>query len=150
MDLFAEFLAFQLSECSSSLFYSSFTASLNYWRCFIWLQVHPLMCSELFKLVIRVSKIFPELEAARPRCSSGIEALCLLNNGIVKAKIVLQNCNESSALYLVYGLELWHFLIHHSDLALIILHLIIYFFRHLLVLLYFRNVENQFSYSSRV
>lgn len=63
-------------------------------------KVHAQMCSELFKVVIRVSKIFPEIEAARPRCTSGIEALCMLNNGIVKAKSLLQYCSESSALYL--------------------------------------------------
>ncbi|KAH6827280.1 hypothetical protein C2S53_001859 [Perilla frutescens var. hirtella] len=64
------------------------------------IKVHAQMCSELFKVVTRVSKIFPDIEAARPRCSSGIEALCLLNNGIVKAKSLLQHCSESSALYL--------------------------------------------------
>ncbi|KAL2520670.1 U-box domain-containing protein 6 [Forsythia ovata] len=64
------------------------------------IKVHFQMCSELLKLVSRVSKIFPEIEAARPRCSSGIEALCLLNNGIVKANSLLQHCSESSKLYL--------------------------------------------------
>lgn len=59
------------------------------------------MCSELLKSVIRVSKIFSEIEEARPRCSSGIEALCLLNNGIIKAKSLIQYCSESSVLYLV-------------------------------------------------
>ncbi|KAL1541855.1 U-box domain-containing protein 5-like isoform X1 [Salvia divinorum] len=63
-------------------------------------KVHAQMCSELFKVVVRVSKNFPEIEAARPRCSSGIEALCLLNNGITKAKSLLQYCSESSVLYL--------------------------------------------------
>ncbi|XP_075498441.1 LOW QUALITY PROTEIN: U-box domain-containing protein 5-like [Primulina tabacum] len=64
------------------------------------IKVHARMCLELLKLVIMVSKIFPEIEAARPRCTSGIEALCLLNNGIIKAKSLLQHCSESSALYL--------------------------------------------------
>ncbi|KAK6152924.1 hypothetical protein DH2020_012563 [Rehmannia glutinosa] len=65
------------------------------------IKAHARMCSELLQLVTRVSKIFPEIEAARPRCSSGIEALCLLNNGILKAKSLLQHCSESSVLYLV-------------------------------------------------
>ncbi|KAL8549707.1 hypothetical protein ACS0TY_008519 [Phlomoides rotata] len=64
------------------------------------IKVHAQMCSELLTFVIRVSKIFPEIEAARPRCTSGIEALCLLNNGVVKAKSLLQQCSESSVLYL--------------------------------------------------
>ncbi|XP_073058009.1 U-box domain-containing protein 5-like isoform X2 [Primulina eburnea] len=64
------------------------------------IKVHARMCLELLKLVIMVSKIIPEIEAARPRCTSGIEALCLLNNGIIKAKSLLQHCSESSALYL--------------------------------------------------
>ncbi|KAL2247067.1 UNVERIFIED_CONTAM: U-box domain-containing protein 5 [Sesamum indicum] len=64
------------------------------------LAVHAQMCSELLKVVAKVSKVFPEIEAARPRCSSGLEALCLLNNGIAKAKSLLQHCSESSALYL--------------------------------------------------
>ncbi|KAL3844823.1 hypothetical protein ACJIZ3_002226 [Penstemon smallii] len=64
------------------------------------IKVHARMCSELLKVVIKVSKVFPEIEAARPRCSSGIDSLCLLNNGIVKAKCLLQRCSESSVLYL--------------------------------------------------
>ncbi|KAL0396007.1 UNVERIFIED_CONTAM: U-box domain-containing protein 5 [Sesamum calycinum] len=64
------------------------------------IKVHAQMCSELLKVVVRVSKVFPEIEAARPRCSSGLEALCLLNNGIAKAKSLLQHCSESSVLYL--------------------------------------------------
>lgn len=45
-------------------------------------------------------EIFPEIEAARPCCSSGIEALCLLNNAIIKAKLLICHCAESSKLYL--------------------------------------------------
>ncbi|KAA8531890.1 hypothetical protein F0562_006393 [Nyssa sinensis] len=64
------------------------------------IKVHRLMCTELLKIVNRISKIFPEIEAARPRCSSGIEVLCLLNSAIEKAKSLLQDCSESSKLYL--------------------------------------------------
>ncbi|KAF3439349.1 hypothetical protein FNV43_RR17626 [Rhamnella rubrinervis] len=63
-------------------------------------KVHNLMCTEFLKLVNRISSIFPEIEAARPRCSSGIQALCLLNRAIDKAKSLLQYCSESSKLYL--------------------------------------------------
>ncbi|XWS42070.1 hypothetical protein CRYUN_Cryun17cG0137400 [Craigia yunnanensis] len=63
-------------------------------------KVHHMMCTELRKLVDRIIKIFPEIEAARPRCSSGINALCSLNSAIDKAKLLIQYCNESSKLYL--------------------------------------------------
>ncbi|KDP27554.1 hypothetical protein JCGZ_20087 [Jatropha curcas] len=64
-------------------------------------KVHRLMCTELMKLVDRIGKLFPEIEAARPRCSSGIQALCLLNDTIEKAKQILRYCCESSKLYMV-------------------------------------------------
>ncbi|XP_073158898.1 U-box domain-containing protein 5-like isoform X2 [Henckelia pumila] len=64
-------------------------------------KVHARTCSELLKLVITVTKLVPEIEAARPGCSSGIEALCLLKNDIDTAKSLLQHCSESSVLYLV-------------------------------------------------
>ncbi|KAG4153769.1 hypothetical protein ERO13_D03G013700v2 [Gossypium hirsutum] len=63
-------------------------------------KVHHLMCTELRKFVDRILKIFPEIEAARPRCSLGIKALCSLNNALERAKLLLQYCNESSKLYL--------------------------------------------------
>ncbi|KAJ6678639.1 U BOX DOMAIN-CONTAINING [Salix viminalis] len=64
-------------------------------------KVHHSMCTELLKLVYKVSKIFPEIEAARPRCSSGIQALSLLHETLEKAKRHLRCCCESSKLYLV-------------------------------------------------
>lgn len=70
-------------------------------NCGLWLQVHHGMCTQLSKFVERIAKVFPEIEAARPRCSSGVQALCLLNNAIGKAKSLLQYCSESSKLYLV-------------------------------------------------
>ena len=63
------------------------------------------MCMELLRLVDRISRILPEIEAARPRCSTGIQALCLLNRGMEKAKLLLQHCSESSKLYLVRTFE---------------------------------------------
>ncbi|XP_028781628.1 U-box domain-containing protein 5, partial [Neltuma alba] len=63
-------------------------------------KVHRKMCIELMKLVDRISRIFPDIEAARPRCSSGIQSLCLLNSAVDKAKLLLQHCCESSKLYL--------------------------------------------------
>ncbi|TYJ14248.1 hypothetical protein E1A91_A10G105400v1 [Gossypium mustelinum] len=63
-------------------------------------QVHRLMCTELRKFVDRIMNIFPEIEAARPRCSLGIKALCSLNSAIERAKLLLQYCSESSELYL--------------------------------------------------
>lgn len=63
-------------------------------------KVHHGMCTELRKFVERIAKVFPEIEAARPGCSSGVQALCLLNNAIENAKSLLQYCSESSKLYL--------------------------------------------------
>ncbi|XP_039033928.1 U-box domain-containing protein 5-like [Hibiscus syriacus] len=63
-------------------------------------KVHCMMCTELRKFVDRITKIFPDIEAARPRCSSGIKALCSLNGAIYRAKLLLQYCSESSKLYL--------------------------------------------------
>jgi len=59
------------------------------------------MCTELAKLVDRISRIVPDIEAARPGFSSGIESLCLLNNTIEKARVLMQHCSECSKLYLV-------------------------------------------------
>jgi hypothetical protein len=64
-------------------------------------KVHGVMCAELKRLVDKIEKIFPEIEAARPRCSSGLQTLCLLSNTKEKAKSLLQYCTESSKLYLV-------------------------------------------------
>ncbi|XP_057966728.1 U-box domain-containing protein 5-like isoform X1 [Malania oleifera] len=63
-------------------------------------KVHHLMCTELRKLLDRISKIFPEIEAARPRCPSGIQALCSLHHAFERAKSILHYCSESSKLYL--------------------------------------------------
>ncbi|KAM3757366.1 hypothetical protein ACB098_02G182300 [Castanea mollissima] len=62
-------------------------------------RVHFLMCTELLKLVDRISSTLPEIEAVRPRCSAGVQSLCLLNCSIEKAKLLLQYCSESSKLY---------------------------------------------------
>ncbi|KAI3794225.1 hypothetical protein L1987_36854 [Smallanthus sonchifolius] len=63
------------------------------------IKVHSVMCTKLMQLVDRVSKIIPEIEAAKPRCSDGINSLCLLISSIDKAKLLVQDCCESSKLY---------------------------------------------------
>ncbi|CAJ1930162.1 unnamed protein product [Sphenostylis stenocarpa] len=63
-------------------------------------KVHSKICTELAKFVDRISRKVPDIEAARPGFSSGIESLCLLNNAIEKAKLLLQHCSECSKLYL--------------------------------------------------
>ncbi|KAK8556826.1 hypothetical protein V6N13_064826 [Hibiscus sabdariffa] len=63
-------------------------------------KVHCTMCTELRKFVDRTIEIFPEIEDARPRWSSGMKTLCLLNGTIERAKLLLQYCSESSKLYL--------------------------------------------------
>lgn len=62
------------------------------------------MCTELMKLVDKVSGVIPQIEAARPR-SSGMLALSSLTSEIDKAKQLLRNCSESSKLYLVCTYE---------------------------------------------
>ncbi|TMW88886.1 hypothetical protein EJD97_017955 [Solanum chilense] len=64
------------------------------------IKVHHLMCMKLFQFITRVSVLLPEIEAARPGCSSGREALCRLNIEIDIAKTLCQRCTESSKLYL--------------------------------------------------
>ncbi|KAK4366348.1 hypothetical protein RND71_014228 [Anisodus tanguticus] len=64
------------------------------------IKVHHVMCMELIQFVSRVSVLLPEIEAARPGCSSGREALFRLNHEIDKAKTLRQHCSESSKLYL--------------------------------------------------
>ncbi|OWM76199.1 hypothetical protein CDL15_Pgr009845 [Punica granatum] len=58
------------------------------------------MCKTLSIRYCKILAIFPELEAARPRSKSGIQALCLLHVALEKAKNVLQHCAECSKLYL--------------------------------------------------
>ncbi|KAL2333718.1 hypothetical protein Fmac_014931 [Flemingia macrophylla] len=62
-------------------------------------KVHHAMCAELRKLIERILRMLPDIEAVRPP-SSGIQALCLLRNEIDKAKELLLHCSESSKLYL--------------------------------------------------
>ena len=64
------------------------------------LQLHLSMCKLLLGLVDRISKIVPDIEAARPR-AQGINALSELHLAIDKAKALVQNCRSSSKLYLV-------------------------------------------------
>ncbi|XP_010254799.1 PREDICTED: U-box domain-containing protein 5-like isoform X1 [Nelumbo nucifera] len=63
-------------------------------------KVHRLMCMELMKSVDQILWIFPYIESSRPRCTSGIEALCSINGAIEKAKLLIQYCTEASKLYL--------------------------------------------------
>lgn len=59
------------------------------------------MCKILSAIYCRVLAIFPDLEAARPRSTSGIQALCSLHIALEKTKNILQHCSECSKLYLV-------------------------------------------------
>ncbi|KAH0915714.1 hypothetical protein HID58_030160 [Brassica napus] len=61
------------------------------------MMMHSSMCLALKKLVDRVMKIFPEIEAARPGSSTAIQPL---NEALEKAKLLLQYCSESSKLYM--------------------------------------------------
>ncbi|KAK6789286.1 hypothetical protein RDI58_013085 [Solanum bulbocastanum] len=63
-------------------------------------KLHGGMCKSLSAVYAKVLGIFPELEAARPRSTSGIQALCALHIALEKTKNVLQHCAECSKLYL--------------------------------------------------
>ncbi|XP_021284674.1 U-box domain-containing protein 5-like isoform X2 [Herrania umbratica] len=66
---------------------------------YITIKVHRLMCLELKKIIDSILQVFSDLESARP-CSSGMQALCLLQSTMDKAKLLIQHCSESSKLYL--------------------------------------------------
>lgn len=59
------------------------------------------MCKQLLGLVDRISRLIPDIEAAQPRCSLGLQALSQLHTAIAKARELVQNCCTSSKLYLV-------------------------------------------------
>ncbi|KAE8654015.1 Pentatricopeptide repeat-containing protein [Hibiscus syriacus] len=64
------------------------------------IKVHRLMCLELKKLIDCISNMFSDLESARPRCTSGVHALCSVQSAMDKANLLIQHCSESSKLYL--------------------------------------------------
>ncbi|KAM7251852.1 hypothetical protein ACFE04_023735 [Oxalis oulophora] len=63
-------------------------------------KLHGGMCKLLSDVYCQILTILPNLEAARPRSKSGLQALCSLHIALEKAKNVLQYCSESSKLYL--------------------------------------------------
>ncbi|CAK9184520.1 unnamed protein product [Ilex paraguariensis] len=63
-------------------------------------KLHRGMCNTLSASYSKVLGIFPDLEAARPRSTSGIQALCALHIALEKTKNILQHCSECSKLYL--------------------------------------------------
>ncbi|KAG2666685.1 hypothetical protein I3760_15G074900 [Carya illinoinensis] len=73
-------------------------------RYYCTIKVHRLMCLELKKFIDRISEILPAIESARPRCTSGIQALCTLKIAMDKAKLLIQHCSESSKLFLISGI----------------------------------------------
>ncbi|KAI3812424.1 hypothetical protein L1987_17132 [Smallanthus sonchifolius] len=63
-------------------------------------KLHGGMCTSLSLIYAKVLTIFPDLEAARPRSTTGIQALCSLHIALEKTKTLLQHCAECSKLYL--------------------------------------------------
>lgn len=63
-------------------------------------KLHGEMCKSLCTMYVKVLSIFPDLEAARPRSTSGIQALCALHIALEKTKNILQHCADCSKLYL--------------------------------------------------
>lgn len=63
-------------------------------------KLHGGMCKTLSVIYSKLLGIFPVLEAARPRSTTGIQALCSLHIALEKTKNILQHCSECSKLYL--------------------------------------------------
>ncbi|CAM8881889.1 unnamed protein product [Rhodiola kirilowii] len=63
-------------------------------------KLHGEMCQVLSSIYCKVFRIFPVIEAARPRSTSGIQALCSLHLALERTKNTLQHCSERSKLYL--------------------------------------------------
>ncbi|WOL03855.1 U-box domain-containing protein 5 [Canna indica] len=63
-------------------------------------KVNYSIYSELSKILETINFLLPAIESARPGCTSGMLELCSLNNAVEKAKQILQQCAESSKLYL--------------------------------------------------
>ncbi|XP_047324306.1 U-box domain-containing protein 45 isoform X2 [Impatiens glandulifera] len=63
-------------------------------------KLHGGMCRTLSVIYSKLLGIFPLLEAARPRSTTGIQALCSLHIALEKTKNILQHCSECSKLYL--------------------------------------------------
>ncbi|XP_073147095.1 U-box domain-containing protein 6-like [Henckelia pumila] len=63
-------------------------------------KLHREMCKSLRAVYAKVFAIFPNIEATRPRSTSGIQALCALHIALEKANAILQHCAECSKLYL--------------------------------------------------
>ncbi|KAL2559927.1 U-box domain-containing protein 45 [Forsythia ovata] len=75
--------------------------SFSYMRIKMLDPTYMVECVRVFVPVyVKVLAIFPELEAARPRSTSGIQALCALHMALEKTKNILQHCSECSKLYL--------------------------------------------------
>ncbi|KAI8527971.1 hypothetical protein RHMOL_Rhmol12G0115600 [Rhododendron molle] len=63
-------------------------------------KLHGEMCKTLSVIYCKVLGVFPVLEAARPRSTTGIQALCSLHIALEKTKNILQHCAGCSKLYL--------------------------------------------------
>eukprot|EP00249_Psilotum_nudum_P023882 c29016_g1_i4 orf=425-2776(+) len=64
-------------------------------------KLHKGMCERLSRVVNATLQIFPALEAVRPGCRAGIQALSALCLTLEKAKSLLHYCANCSKLYLV-------------------------------------------------
>ncbi|KAL3649872.1 U-box domain-containing protein 6 [Castilleja foliolosa] len=63
-------------------------------------KLHGEMCKSLSGVYVKVLTLFPDIEATRPKSTSGIQALCALHIALEKTKNILQYCAECSKLYL--------------------------------------------------
>lgn len=63
-------------------------------------KLHKDMCTTLSRVLVDLVQVFPLLEAVRPGCKAGMQALSALHLALEKAKGLLQYCASSSKLYL--------------------------------------------------
>ncbi|KAI3761209.1 hypothetical protein L1987_51621 [Smallanthus sonchifolius] len=68
-------------------------------------KVHHLACLEVKKIIEKITKIFTAIESARPRCKTGLQALCSLHKCMKKCQLLFRQCSESSKLYLAISGE---------------------------------------------
>ncbi|CAH9105675.1 unnamed protein product [Cuscuta europaea] len=72
------------------------------------IKVYPLMCTTLINIVSKASRILAAIESTRPRCTSGMESLCSLNKAIEELKSIINQCTQSSKLYLALRGDIIH------------------------------------------
>ncbi|XP_078148897.1 ARM repeat superfamily protein [Carex rostrata] len=69
------------------------------------IKINRSMCTVLRDVLDKVTGILPAIESARPGSRVGIQELCSINNQVDKGKHIIQQCTESSKLYMAITAE---------------------------------------------